>query len=297
MANGTVSSSRPWRHAGRVCHHAAMIGRLHHVIMDCPDPMALATFYSELLGLPVTYQSDDFVVVAANDTSSGLAFQLAPGHQPPTWPDPASSQQVHLDVMVEDVAAAGPRVLALGAVRLDGDVFADPAGHTFCLIRRRSWRGLRCQSLAILTCRSRKTLVPSRASIWRRARLPTSLSRAPPAPMTMAFWLGRSTYSSACTSTRSSRPGRGPISSTTTAIECGSSSRTPSSAASLISSATMICSGSSVSSPSGYRGTPSGRWETSTSASTSRLYPVTAETGTTSAQSPRALAATSCSAI
>jgi catechol 2,3-dioxygenase-like lactoylglutathione lyase family enzyme len=117
-----------------------MIGRLHHVIMDCPDPMALATFYSELLGLPVTYQSDDFVVVAANDTSSGLAFQLAPGHQPPTWPDPASSQQVHFDVMVEDVADSGPRVLALGATSLAGEgVYADPAGHPFCLIRRPRW--------------------------------------------------------------------------------------------------------------------------------------------------------------
>jgi catechol 2,3-dioxygenase-like lactoylglutathione lyase family enzyme len=117
-----------------------MIGRLHHVILDCADPAALAAFYAELLGQPVTYSRDDFVVVAANDTSSGLAFQLAPGHQPPTWPDPASSQQVHLDLMVEDVAAAGPRVLALGATKLDGEgVYADPAGHPFCLIRRPWW--------------------------------------------------------------------------------------------------------------------------------------------------------------
>ena len=42
---------------------------------------------------------------------------------------------MHLDVMVEDPAAAGPHVLALGATRLDGDVYADPAGHPFCLIR------------------------------------------------------------------------------------------------------------------------------------------------------------------
>jgi len=48
-------------------------------------------------------------------------------------------QQMHLDVMVEDVEAAAPRVLALGARRLDGDVFADPAGHPFCLIRRPAW--------------------------------------------------------------------------------------------------------------------------------------------------------------
>ena len=29
-----------------------MIGRMHHVVLDCPDPPALATFYSSLLGLP-----------------------------------------------------------------------------------------------------------------------------------------------------------------------------------------------------------------------------------------------------
>jgi catechol 2,3-dioxygenase-like lactoylglutathione lyase family enzyme len=126
--------------ARAACHHGGMVGRLHHVILDCPDPAALAGFYSALLGLPITYTSDDFVVVAASDTSSGLAFQLAPGHQPPTWPDPAVPQQVHLDIMVEDVAAAGPRVLALGAAKLDGDdVYADPAGHPFCLIRRPGW--------------------------------------------------------------------------------------------------------------------------------------------------------------
>jgi catechol 2,3-dioxygenase-like lactoylglutathione lyase family enzyme len=117
-----------------------MLGRLHHVVLDCREPAALATFYSRLLGQPITYQSDDWVVVAANDASSGLAFQLAPDHQPPTWPDPAVPQQFHLDVMVEDVAAAGPRVLALGATRLDReDVYADPAGHPFCLIKRPHW--------------------------------------------------------------------------------------------------------------------------------------------------------------
>jgi catechol 2,3-dioxygenase-like lactoylglutathione lyase family enzyme len=113
---------------------------MHHVVLDCPDPAVLAVFYSRLLGLRVTYRDDDWVVVAASDTSSGLAFQRAPGHQPPTWPDSGVPQQVHLDIMVEDPAAAGPRVLALGAVKLGGqDVYADPAGHPFCLIRRPRW--------------------------------------------------------------------------------------------------------------------------------------------------------------
>ena len=117
-----------------------MIGRMHHVVIDCQNPAALANFYAAVLGLPVTYRSDDWVVVAANDTSSGLAFQLAPANPRPTWPDPAVPQQLHLDIMVEDVAAAGDRVRALGAVKLDGEnVYADPAGHPFCLIPRPHW--------------------------------------------------------------------------------------------------------------------------------------------------------------
>ena len=117
-----------------------MRGRLHHVIVDCPDPRALAWFYSALLNTPITYESEDFVVVATNDTTSGLAFQLAPDHRAPTWPDSTVPQQMHLDIMVEDVAEATPDVLRLGARKLDDDgVFADPAGHPFCLITRPAW--------------------------------------------------------------------------------------------------------------------------------------------------------------
>ncbi len=117
-----------------------MHGRLHHLIVDCPDPRALARFYSVLLALPITYDSDDFVVVAASDTNSGIAFQLAPQHRPPTWPATTVPQQMHVDVMVENVFDATPHVLALGATKLDGDgVFADPAGHPFCLVKRPTW--------------------------------------------------------------------------------------------------------------------------------------------------------------
>lgn len=117
-----------------------MRGRTHHLVLDCPDPRALALFYSALLGQPITYDSDDFVVVAADSTTSGLAFQRAPNHRPPTWPDPEVPQQMHLDIMVEDVDAATPGVLTLGATALAPEgVFADPAGHPFCLIPRPGW--------------------------------------------------------------------------------------------------------------------------------------------------------------
>jgi catechol 2,3-dioxygenase-like lactoylglutathione lyase family enzyme len=121
-----------------------VIGRLHHVIVDCPDPEALAGFYSELLGLPITWLDDDFAVISRDSTSSGIGFQLASDFRPPQWPDPSRPQQMHFDVMVDDVDAAEPRVLALGARRLTGDdgssrVYADPAGHPFCLIPRPKW--------------------------------------------------------------------------------------------------------------------------------------------------------------
>ncbi|MDQ6936839.1 MAG: glyoxalase [Actinomycetota bacterium] len=116
------------------------IGRLHHTVLDCVDPAATAAFWSRLLGQPITYRSPDWVVVSVDDRTSGLAFQLAPDHRPPRWPDPAYPQQVHFDVMVDNLSVADAAVRGLGATPLGGEhVFADPSGHPFCLIRRPAW--------------------------------------------------------------------------------------------------------------------------------------------------------------
>jgi len=48
------------------------VGRLHHLIVDCPDPMAEARFWGAVLGDAITYAEDDFVVVAADVTTSGV---------------------------------------------------------------------------------------------------------------------------------------------------------------------------------------------------------------------------------
>jgi catechol 2,3-dioxygenase-like lactoylglutathione lyase family enzyme len=118
-----------------------VIGLFNTVVVDCPDPRALADFYSRLLGLPVTRADEDWVVVGDEHdrTRAHLAFQLAPDLQPPRWPDPDHPQQMHIDVRVDDVDAAERQVLELGASRLPGEgddfrVFADPAGHPFCLV-------------------------------------------------------------------------------------------------------------------------------------------------------------------
>lgn len=116
-----------------------MIGRLYEVVIDCPDPRALGAFYAELTGLDVKYQDDEWVTLGRGDDVR-VAFQRAADHRPPRWPDPAHPQQAHLDVFVADLDTAESAVLALGATLLQGGdgnrVYADPAGHPFCLCRQ-----------------------------------------------------------------------------------------------------------------------------------------------------------------
>ncbi|GHD79120.1 VOC family protein [Streptomyces goshikiensis] len=116
-----------------------VVAKLGAVVVDCPDPLALATFYGELLGATPVVDDETWVDLAGYE-GTPLAFQLAPGHVPPRWPSPEGSQQFHLDLTVEDLDAAEERILALGATPLDtGDksrtwrVYADPAGHPVCL--------------------------------------------------------------------------------------------------------------------------------------------------------------------
>ncbi len=110
-----------------------MIGTLSTVILDCPDPLALARFYSELPACPSPAPT---TTGSTSATGPRLAFQLAPDHQPPQWPDPGRPQQFHLDVRVADVEVAERRCWrwAPPGCRRGDRVYADPAGHPFCLI-------------------------------------------------------------------------------------------------------------------------------------------------------------------
>jgi catechol-2,3-dioxygenase len=115
-----------------------MIGKLRTVVLDSARPAELARFYAAMLGATVVSEEPDWVVIT-EESGRRLAFQLSPEHQPPRFPDTTGSQQFHLDIMVEDIDTAERAVLDLGATRLDGQgsdfrVYADPAGHPFCLL-------------------------------------------------------------------------------------------------------------------------------------------------------------------
>ena len=85
----------------------------------------------------------DWVSIAeAPDAEPRLSFQRAPDHHPPSWPDPASSMQVHLDfgAGAGNLDTAELAAIALGATVFEAQpepesfrVLADPAGHVFCL--------------------------------------------------------------------------------------------------------------------------------------------------------------------
>jgi len=109
--------------------------RRRMIVFDAADLQAESAFWAGLLD--GTVQAGDRWHNVWVDGTWQIGVQLAPDHVPPTWPDGASSQQIHLDFYLEDLEAGHEKVLALGGRLLketDGfRVYADPAGHPFCL--------------------------------------------------------------------------------------------------------------------------------------------------------------------
>jgi len=107
-------------------------------VIDCPDAAVLAEFYGALLDWKVS-TDDGWAEIRPADGSNCICFQQVEDFQAPTWPSQEKPQQMHLDVVVEDLDAAEPAVLELGAVKAEHQpgttfrVFLDPAGHPFCL--------------------------------------------------------------------------------------------------------------------------------------------------------------------
>ena len=122
--------------------HATPIASLDLVVLDCPDPRALAAFYSAVLGWEIVDATDDWATLRGG-VGAGLAFQRADDFVAPSWPDGDIPQQSHFDFDVSDLDAGQAAVLALGArdtgmpegARTAFRVFLDPAGHPFCLVK------------------------------------------------------------------------------------------------------------------------------------------------------------------
>jgi hypothetical protein len=109
-------------------------------VIDCADPAVLARFWGGVLSMPRTVEeSPDRIVIARDDVRLPMiALQRVPDYRPPTWPDPAYPPQLHFDVGFDDRTEKERVALELGGTRLPPQggscpVYADPAGHPFCL--------------------------------------------------------------------------------------------------------------------------------------------------------------------
>jgi len=130
---------------------------LRAVVLDATNSRAVAEFYRGLLGF--VYRSgdeapppgepdprgEDWLVLRDRAGEARLAVQHVDELAAPTWPDATIPQQLHLDLTVpntDELAKQRDRARSLGATILldrSGDpdeplyVFADPAGHPFCI--------------------------------------------------------------------------------------------------------------------------------------------------------------------
>lgn len=106
------------------------------VVLDCPDPSVLANFYADLLGWTVS-ENDDWWT--ASGPGGHFDFQRVEDFVAPEWPGQEKPQQMHIDVVVDDLDVAEQAVIELGATKHENQpgtsfrVFLDPAGHPFCL--------------------------------------------------------------------------------------------------------------------------------------------------------------------
>jgi catechol-2,3-dioxygenase len=133
-----ITLADPAGHPFDICQRDGIgpVMDLFAVTIDAPDASGLAAFYGQLLGMEVSYSGPEGALITGGGKS--VMFQQIDGYNPPRWPDPEHPQQGHLDIAVEDLDADEARALGLGATRLPGGaatwrVFADPAGHPFCL--------------------------------------------------------------------------------------------------------------------------------------------------------------------
>ena len=111
------------------------------VVFDAAELAPESGFWASVLGGEVDVEDHWHMVIV--DGAPRIGVQLAPDHVPPDWPGGVPKQQIHLDLWVDDFETAHEKVMTLGARVLkeaekgdtpdDFQVYADPAGHPFCL--------------------------------------------------------------------------------------------------------------------------------------------------------------------
>ncbi|AXV09605.1 hypothetical protein DVS28_a4948 [Euzebya pacifica] len=108
------------------------------LLIDTPDPDALAMFWEDLLGWVRTFEDEGEVMIAPRD---GQGFPLLFVEVDDAK---AGKNRLHFDLRPDDQAAAIAKAIDLGATRVDigqhedphvtWEVLADPDGNEFCIL-------------------------------------------------------------------------------------------------------------------------------------------------------------------
>ncbi len=109
--------------------------RFYQLAVGCRDPHALARFWAEALGQRIVFETDNEVIVAADEHAyPGITFLPVPEGK-------TVKNRLHLDLDPDDRDSEVDRLVGLGARRVDigqGDVtwvvLADPEGNEFCVL-------------------------------------------------------------------------------------------------------------------------------------------------------------------
>lgn len=115
--------------------------------IDChpADLEQVVAFYIGLTGLGAVEREERWVMLRGTAADMGINVQAEEWYSRPVWPEQSGVQtkMMHLEVQVDDVAAAVERALSLGAQLAEPQpadrdpralrVMLDPAGHPFCL--------------------------------------------------------------------------------------------------------------------------------------------------------------------
>lgn len=128
----------------------APIGWIREIVLNCPEPSELATFWAGLLGGKPVEWYPGWVTLEPPPHGQRLSFQASP-YRPEEDQIPRGPDLLHFDILVDDLDAGHKLVVAAGGTfqrehvsarpgpngePVSWRVYLDPAGHPFCLVVR-----------------------------------------------------------------------------------------------------------------------------------------------------------------
>ncbi len=121
------------------------VGRIREIVLNSPDPLALAAFWAKFVGGSPVEWYDGWITLEPPPHGQRLSFQRSSSGTDGT------SAGVHFDVLVDDLESAHDAVVSAGGTYIEERlsprpdpnggpvpwrVYLDPDGHPFCLVVR-----------------------------------------------------------------------------------------------------------------------------------------------------------------